>query len=157
MTRHSHPLTQFRARSATSSIVRSAETALQLDAVPPASVGSIAHQEATGLSMEIRRNAPRPVVAVSGELDLAGTELLEALVAHVRATDPGVVAVDLDRVTFIDTHGLAPVLEPDVVLVAASPAVRRLLRLLGLPEPRPGLSRRRAPRGRRQGRPARDR
>ena len=92
--------------------------------------------------MEIRRDGPRPVVAVSGELDLAGKDLLEAVLAHVRSTRPGVVAVDLSRVSFVDSHGVSPVLEWDVVLVAASPAVRRLLRLLGLPAPEPRHSRR---------------
>jgi anti-anti-sigma regulatory factor len=87
--------------------------------------------------MEIRWGEPRPVVAASGELTLFGAELLEALLAHVRATDPGPVAVDLGHVTFVDTHGLSPALAPDVVLVAASPAVARVLRLLGLPVPPP--------------------
>ena len=87
--------------------------------------------------MEIRRGGVRPVVTVCGELDLAGRELLEALLAHVRLTHPGKVSLDLGRVTSIDTHGLAPVLGRDVVLVAASPPVVRLLRLLGLRAPRP--------------------
>jgi anti-anti-sigma regulatory factor len=87
--------------------------------------------------MEIRRGGARPVVTVSGELDLAGRELLEALLAHVRTTDPGPVALDLARVTFADTHGLSPALAPDVDLVAASPTVARVLRLLGFRAPRP--------------------
>ena len=104
--------------------------------------------------MEIRRGGPRPVVVVSGELDLSGKELLEALLGHVRASSPGSVAVDLAQVPFADTHGLEPVLEPDVAVVAASPAVTRVLRhlevLLGRPlgprrawtRDRAGLSRR---------------
>ena len=87
--------------------------------------------------MEIRRGGMRPVVTVSGELDLMARELLEALLVHVRSTHPGTIALDLGRVTFADTHGLSPALGRDVVLVAASPAVTRLLRLLGLRAPGP--------------------
>jgi anti-anti-sigma factor len=82
--------------------------------------------------MEVRREGPRPVVAVAGELDMVGGQLLDAVISHVRTTDPGPVAVDLADVTFVDSHGLAPALERDVVLVAASPKVSRLMRLLGL-------------------------
>ncbi len=87
------------------------------------------------LSIEICRAGAQPVVSVSGDLDLAGKELLEAVIAHVRDSHRGYVAVDLGQVSFADTHGLSPALQQDVVLVAASPAVRRLLRLLDLPGP----------------------
>ncbi|MGY1752632.1 STAS domain-containing protein [Blastococcus sp. SYSU D01042] len=83
--------------------------------------------------MEIRHEGRRPVVAVSGELDLAGRDLLEALVAHVRDAHPGPVAVDLGQVSFADTHGLEPALRRDVVVVAASTPVVRLLRHLEVP------------------------
>lgn len=86
--------------------------------------------------MEIRWDGPRPVVAVSGELDFTGQELLGALLDHVRGTRPGPVAVDLGQVSFADTDGLSPVLARDVVVVAASPAVVRLLRHLGAPPTR---------------------
>lgn len=135
MTRTSHPLTRFRAH-------RAGSPAGPLAAAPgpvavPAPGGATAEREWAELSMEIRRDGRRPVVAVSGELDLAGKDLLEAMLAHVRSTHSGTVAVDLAQVSFVDTHGVSPVLGRDVVLVAASPAVRRLLRLLGLPLPGP--------------------
>ncbi|UOY02967.1 STAS domain-containing protein [Blastococcus sp. PRF04-17] len=91
--------------------------------------------------MEIRRSGERPVVAVSGELDLAGRDLLEAVLEHVRSTDPGLVLLDLRDVSFVDTHGLAPVLERDVVVVSASRAVTQVFRLLGLPLAQPWPSR----------------
>jgi anti-anti-sigma factor len=145
MTRTSHPLTRFRAPSptwATSSAGRPGAVAPRGHFVLPPSEDSSANEHAADVSMEIWRDGPRPVVEVSGELDLSGKELLEAVLAHVRSTHPGVVAVDLGGVSFIDTHGLSPVLERDVDLVAASPAVRRMLRLLGLPVPRPVPARR---------------
>ncbi|WP_166532509.1 STAS domain-containing protein [Blastococcus xanthinilyticus] len=91
--------------------------------------------DATALSVEVRRDGDRPVVAASGELDVLGRELLDAVLSHVRETHSGVVAVDLSGVSFVDSHGLAPALGADVVLVAASPPVCRLLRLMGLPVP----------------------
>ncbi|MDT0277887.1 hypothetical protein [Blastococcus goldschmidtiae] len=85
------------------------------------------------MALEIHRIGSQPLVVVSGELDLAGKDLLEALLAHVRASSSGPIEVDLGRVPFADTHGLEPVLGPDVVVVAASPAVTRLLRHLDVP------------------------
>lgn len=72
------------------------------------------------------------MIRVSGELDLATAPLLRAAVDHVRRTHvPVRVAVDLSRVTFADSHGLAPVVDDDHQVVAASPTVRRVLHLLG--------------------------
>lgn len=85
------------------------------------------------VAAEIRRDRGRPVVAVTGELDGGGRALFAALLAHVRTTCAGPVAVDLAGVSFADAHGLSPALRRDVVLVAVSPAVARLLRHLGIP------------------------
>lgn len=105
----------------------------RLRAVPPLPAQSAESRDGAGLALDIRRSGSRPLVVVSGELDLAGRDLLEAVLAHVRSTSGGPVAVDLDQVPFADTHGLEPVLEPGVVVVAASPAVTRLLRHLDVP------------------------
>jgi len=86
--------------------------------------------------MDIRWDRTTPVVKVAGELDVGGRDLLEAVLSHVRSPRRGPVAVDPADVSFVDTHGLSPVLERDVVLVAASPAVSRVLRLLGVSLPR---------------------
>jgi anti-anti-sigma regulatory factor len=104
--------------------------------MPPAPVGTRAEAEVPELAVQIRRDGARPLVAVSGDLDLTGQELLEAVLAHVRASGARLIEVDLAGVTFADTHGLAPALGRDVVLVSASPPVTRLLRLLGVPVPR---------------------
>lgn len=88
-------------------------------------------------TVTIDRRARRPVVVVTGELDASGASLLEAVVDHVTGQGAhGPVLVDLGAVCFADTHGLAPVLDGTTEVRAASPVVRRLLRLLGLPEPR---------------------
>ena len=147
MTRPAHPLLHLhtRGREAVASPSRApgrADRRPRVVPLPPA--GTPADSSWPELTLHVRRDRARPVVVVSGELDLVGQELLEAVLAHVRATESGKVEVDLGRVTFANTHGLSPALGRDVVLVAASPAVTRLLRLLGLPVPR-SRPQRRAP------------
>lgn len=95
--------------------------------------------------MEVRHDGGPAVVEVHGDLDAAGGPLVEAVVEHVVARAGTPVAVDLSGVSFADTHGLAPVLGRDVVLVGASSPVRRLLRLVGAPDVRglPPVPRRR--------------
>lgn len=94
------------------------------------------------LTVQVRRDLPRPLVSVAGELDLASAGLLSAMLDHVRrswsrhmAPAPELhdldVDVDLTRVTFADSHGLAPVLDSRTRIIAVSSAVRRLLLLLG--------------------------
>lgn len=91
--------------------------------------------------MQVRQDLPRPLVSVAGELDLASAGLLTAMFDHVsrarsRRAAPGSpvrdveIDVDLSRVTFADTHGLAPVLQRRTRVVATSGPVRRVLALL---------------------------
>ncbi|RZU31307.1 anti-anti-sigma regulatory factor [Blastococcus saxobsidens] len=87
------------------------------------------------MALDVEWDGPRPVVVVAGELDLVGGELLAAVLDHVRSSRPAFIAVDLSGVTFVDTHGLTPALQADVVLVDHSRVVRRLLSLMGLPVP----------------------
>ncbi|MCF6745481.1 STAS domain-containing protein [Blastococcus sp. KM273128] len=132
MTRSTHPVPRFRARSATTSYRPPAAARRRRRAVPPHE-GSVPRERVGELSLEVRRAGERPVIVVSGELDMVGRELLEAVLAHVRSTHAGAVAVDLSGVSYANSHGLAPALDGDVVLVAASPWVSRLLRLMGHP------------------------
>lgn len=134
MTRNSRPVPRFRARSATIATRRPAAGRRRRRTVPLHD-GWAPHGRAADLSLEVRRDGNRPVIAVSGELDLSGMDLFEAMLAHVRSTAEEVVAVDLSGVSFVNSHGLSPVLARDVVLVAASPPVSRLLRLMGQPVP----------------------
>ena len=104
------------------------------DAAPPA--GSVRADVTFGLAITVDRTARRPVVVVHGELDATGEPLLAAVLEHVAATDGAPVLADLSDVSDADTHGLLPALRRDVVIVAASPQVRRLLAALVAPRPR---------------------
>src|SRR5262249_22810782 len=55
---------------------------------------------------EIIRSQDATVLAVIGELDLATAPWLEGQLALALASSPGRVILELDRVTFIDAHGL---------------------------------------------------
>ena len=97
------------------------------------------HAGQPGLSVDVREDVGRPVVTVAGELDLAGAGLVTAMLDHVRRrrSGPGRAAdrweevdVDLAGVTFVDSHGLASVVDGRTRVVAASEPVRRLRRLL---------------------------
>jgi anti-anti-sigma regulatory factor len=70
------------------------------------------------------------VVVVAGELDLAGVQVLRRWLCDTGS----VTALDLGAVTFIDAAGLRCLDELEGVVVRrASPAVRRLLAIVGEP------------------------
>lgn len=83
----------------------------------------------------VDRSRPRPVVSVIGALDTSGAALLSAMLDHVRQTEGRTAVVDLTHVDYVDSHGLAPVLDADATICGASPLVRRLLELLARPLP----------------------
>ncbi len=103
--------------------------------------GRPAGSRSTGVELDItveRHRDDRPVVRVAGELDDRGAPLVAALLEHVLSgTSVRPVLVDLGEVGFVDTHGLAPLLVPGVRIQWASPAARRVLRLLDQPAPGP--------------------
>jgi anti-anti-sigma regulatory factor len=110
-----------------------------------------ARQADGGLWVEVRWSVQPPVLVVHGDLDQDGAALLDAVVEHVAPGTGQPVPVDLGAVDFADTHGIEPLLRRDVVVLAASPAVHRLLRLVGAPPVRgvqPRLRYRHRPRGR---------
>lgn len=88
------------------------------------------------LSVHVSRCGPRPVVTVIGALDTGGAALLSAMLDHVRETEGRGAEVDLSRVDYADSHGLAPLLDGQAPIRQASPVVRRLLAALGRPLPR---------------------
>ncbi len=92
-----------------------------------------------GVTVTVHRRRPRPVVRVAGALDAYGAPLVAALLDHVRSTDGQALLAGVREVTFADTHGLAPLLEPGVHIEEASPAVTRVLRLLDLAALRGGV------------------
>jgi anti-sigma B factor antagonist len=80
-------------------------------------------------------------LTVRGELDIATAPLLRAHLTAAREGAPASIALDLEDVTFLDSCGLAVLLGAvrrahrdgvSVVIVSASSAVWRLLRLCGL-------------------------
>jgi len=110
----------------------------------PAPEGSLQPDGVEQFVVRITRRGRRPRVEASGELDLATAPLLQAVVEHARRgrTVAGAgpargtrttVEVDLGRITFADSHGLAPALADGVTLSAVSPPVSRVLRLLHQP------------------------
>lgn len=86
------------------------------------------------LTVTVERRRDGPLLRVTGELDVYGAPLVAAMVEHA-AADGFPVHVDLSGVSFVDSHGLAPLLRSGVLIRWASAPVRRLLRLLGLPYP----------------------
>ncbi len=88
--------------------------------------------DSVSLDIDLRCVRSRPLVVVSGELDLASEPLLASVFDHVFARHPeAAVRADLGAVSFADSHGLAPILDNDAIeVIAASPAVRRTMLLL---------------------------
>ena len=89
------------------------------------------------VSVYVSRCGPRPVVTVIGALDTCGAALVSAMLEHVRRSDGRAAEVDLSRVDYADSHGLAPLLDGQTTIRQASPVVRRLLAALGRPLPYP--------------------
>lgn len=79
----------------------------------------------------------RPVVALSGELDLATADRVTSL---AQSAGDGPLRLDLSGVTFLDSTGLGALISlkhagsgtAGVELLATSPAVDRVLALAGL-------------------------
>jgi anti-anti-sigma factor len=80
-------------------------------------------------------------VAPSGELDIATVSVLEPVMLAAEATDADTIVLDLSGLTFIDSTGLRLVLDANdrcggevdrLRVIAGSPAVERLLDVVGL-------------------------
>lgn len=87
------------------------------------------------LAVYVSRCSPRPVITVIGALDTCGAALLTAMLDHVRRSEGRDAEVDLSRVDYADSHGLAPLLDRQATICQASPVVRRLLAALDRPLP----------------------
>jgi len=73
------------------------------------------------------RDEERYVVALAGELDIAGVDRVTRDLLRAEATDVSEVVLDLSRLTFIDSSGVAVILAAD----ARSRADGNRLRLIG--------------------------
>ena len=82
-------------------------------------------------------------VAPSGELDIATVELLERALLEVERADSARIVLDLSGLSFIDSTGLRLLLDVNercggaadrLRVIAGSPAIERLLDIVGLRE-----------------------
>jgi anti-anti-sigma factor len=82
-------------------------------------------------------------VAPRGELDIATAEQLEGALREIELSDADTIVLDLSGLTFIDSTGLRLVLDANdrcggtadrLRVIAGSPAVERLLDIVGLRE-----------------------
>jgi anti-anti-sigma factor len=83
-----------------------------------------------------------PVLALSGELDMSNTDALKAAIATSSARSAGRLVLDVRELRFIDSAGIAVLLEAaerigTVSLRAPAPAVRRVIEVTGLTETLP--------------------
>jgi anti-sigma B factor antagonist len=95
------------------------------------------------LSIVSERRANSHYVAPSGELDIATVDVLERALLEAEQTDAELIVLDLSGLTFIDSTGLRLVLDVNercggtvdrLRVIAGSPAVERLLDIVGLRE-----------------------
>jgi anti-anti-sigma factor len=80
-----------------------------------------------------------PVIELCGEIDLVSVDAARAVVEGVLANRPPLVVFDLGQVSFVDSSGLALLIEAanvadKVELLRPSKLVRRLLEVTGLAE-----------------------
>ncbi len=96
---------------------------------------------AEALSIVSVRRGSEQHVAASGELDIATVDSLEQELLAAEATDAERIVLDLSGLTFIDSTGLRLVLDVNercggqvdrLRVIAGSPAVERLLDIVGL-------------------------
>jgi anti-anti-sigma factor len=93
------------------------------------------------LALRVRPDRHRVVVAVSGAVDLATIDDLDAAVRELRAVDWAEIVLDLRQVEVIGSTGLAWLLATTntaraegwtLALIDGSPALARLLTLTGM-------------------------
>jgi anti-sigma B factor antagonist len=89
--------------------------------------------------IEVREEPAGGVIAVAGELDVAGSESLDRRLNEIDASRT--VALDLSEITFVDSSGLRVVVQHHLrlasgggrlTLLQPSTQVRRLLEIAGL-------------------------
>jgi len=64
----------------------------------------------THLEITTERDGDTYVVRLAGELDVAGTDLVDRALTQAEESDAGRILVDIDRLEFIDSHGLRTLL-----------------------------------------------
>lgn len=79
------------------------------------------------------------VLRVAGEIDMLTAPDLEAAIDHDLSHRPATLIIDLSKITFIDSSGLAALFEAHrrsagVVRVVVTPAIDRILGMVGMRE-----------------------
>ena len=99
--------------------------------------GGHTSQVEVSLSLE---DPSAPVISLAGELDLASVEVTKSgIAAYLAATRPSRVTFDLEKLTFMDSSGIALLVEVaneigQVSLIHVAPIVYRVLEAGGLLE-----------------------
>jgi anti-anti-sigma factor len=95
------------------------------------------------LAIETRDERNATVVELAGEFDLAGVQHFEAVLKKLEADGPAILAVDLNRVEFMDSSGLRALVMADqrakqagrrLAIVPGPPVVRRVFEITQLEE-----------------------
>jgi anti-sigma B factor antagonist len=97
--------------------------------------------ESSSLRLAVQAAGCEVLVAATGEFDLAGSPVVEAMFAEVVTTSCRRVVIDVSGVTFVDAAGLRALRGPascagrlEVCLRAPSRPVRRVLELIDMVE-----------------------
>ncbi len=106
------------------------------------------------LSMSSERTGAVHTICLSGELDLATTDRVDAELRRVEASDAWMIVLDLCGLTFMSSSGVQLLVDAEVrsresqrlALLRGPPAVQRLLEICGVDSAlpfatRPGRSR----------------
>ena len=92
-------------------------------------------------AVDVRTENGAPLLAISGELDLASTPTLEQELERIRAQRPALIIIDLRELDFMDSTGLSILIRAHqqaqrnghrLVIVNGSRQIRRLLALTGV-------------------------
>lgn len=93
--------------------------------------------------VDAKREGDTELVTIAGELDLASGPVLESALERIPTEDTRLVVLDLRRLDFMDSTGLAIIVhahqrlagaECELCLVRGAPQVQRLLDLTGVAE-----------------------
>lgn len=96
---------------------------------------------ANRFGVDVRMENGAPLLAVSGELDLASTPRLEEELQRVRESAPALIIIDLRQLEFMDSTGLSVLIRAHqqaaqngykLGIVNGSRQIRRLLTLTGV-------------------------
>ncbi len=100
------------------------------------------------LRIEVRQVSDRVVLSLTGELDMASTEVLEHALDSEEVRRHALVVLDLEGVQFIDSTGLRCILaalelcrarQQEFAITPGSQQVQRLLRITGAAEHLPTI------------------